>query len=213
MHTLPCPSCGAPLKFEVGLSFFATCEYCHTQSRRTDKGLEQLGVISEVMEDGSPLQLGATGQFEGSSFTLVGRLQYLYERGFWNEWYLAFADGTASWLGEAQGYYMMMQWSNESVSSQFSQLKPGKQLSLKLPQPSAFTVVDRKQARVVSGEGELPLPIREGYDAEVVDLNDSKGKCATIDFSESPPLVFVGRYCSFEELKWNGLRQIEGWLP
>ena len=51
-------------------SVSAVCTYCGTTVARSDKAgqeaLENLGQISALVEDGSPLCLGAKGQFEGS---------------------------------------------------------------------------------------------------------------------------------------------------
>ena len=34
---------------------------------------------------------------------------------------------------------------------------------------------------------------------------------ATIDYSETPPLVFIGEYMEFDDLHFSNLRQFDGW--
>ncbi|MFO1338380.1 MAG: DUF4178 domain-containing protein [Burkholderiaceae bacterium] len=73
----------------------------------------RIGVSAELFDDHSPLQLGARGKHQGVPFTLVGRLQYSYADGTWNEWHVLFdaspADGTprSAWLSEDNGAYVL----------------------------------------------------------------------------------------------------------
>jgi hypothetical protein len=43
------------------------------------------------------------------------------------------------------------------------------------------------------------------------DLRNSTGDFATIDYSDNPPLLFLGRAAEFEELHFKNLRLFEGW--
>ena len=63
----------------------------------------------------------------------------------------------------------------------------------------------------VSAAGELPFNITVGYDANVIDLASDGRRFATIDYSETPALVFVGERVEFDELGLKGLREFEGW--
>jgi hypothetical protein len=51
--------------------------------------------------------LGATGTRQGVAFTLVGRLQYGYAGGTWNEWHALFDNGSSGWLSEDNGAYVL----------------------------------------------------------------------------------------------------------
>ena len=55
---------------------------------------------------------------------------------------------------------------------------------------------------------------RRGHDhpRRSPDLGSEDGKFATLDYSEDPPLVFLGEYVDFDSLKMTGLREFEGWL-
>ena len=65
--TASCPSCGAPIEFKNTFSVAAVCEYCDTTVTRQDGGeaLKNLGKISNVVEDASPIMLGARGEAFG----------------------------------------------------------------------------------------------------------------------------------------------------
>jgi len=93
MQQVPCPSCGASIEFKSTSSVLAVCEFCRTTVLKDAGSVVNLGKMSEVLEDYSPLQIGTAGRFERRSFTLIGRLQLQYSDGFWNEWYVLFEHG------------------------------------------------------------------------------------------------------------------------
>ena len=63
--------------------------------------------MAALVEDRSPLQLGAEGSYRGVHFALIGRIQIKYSQGLWNEWYLLFDDMRTGWLSEAGGQYVL----------------------------------------------------------------------------------------------------------
>ena len=46
-------------------------------------------------------------RYQGAAFTLVGRLQYRYADGTWNEWHALFDNGRSGWLSEDNGRYVI----------------------------------------------------------------------------------------------------------
>jgi Domain of unknown function (DUF4178) len=88
-----CPSCGAPVEFRSAASASAVCSFCRSTLVRDGDALQRIGVSSELFDDHSPLQLGAAGTLQGLAFTIVGRLQYGYAAGTWNEWHALFDNG------------------------------------------------------------------------------------------------------------------------
>ena len=60
-------------------------------------------------------------------------------------------------------------------------------------------------------EGELPFQYWDKSDVVFVDLMSHSEKFATIDYSEDPPLLFLGESVEFEDLKLKNLRSFEGW--
>ena len=74
-YEAPCPGCSAPVPFQSAQSTHAVCAYCHSSVVRQADALARLGRIADEFTDYSPLKIGATGQWRGKAFTLVGRLQ------------------------------------------------------------------------------------------------------------------------------------------
>jgi hypothetical protein len=76
-----CPNCGAPVEFRSTASAGAICGFCRSTLVRDGEALRRIGSSAELFDDHSPLQLGVSGRYQGSAFTLVGRLQYGYTLG------------------------------------------------------------------------------------------------------------------------------------
>jgi len=70
---------------------------------------------------------------------------------------------------------------------------------------------DRRGAKVVGGEGELPFVVGGGYELTTVDLKTEDARAATLDYSESPPLIFEGRWVDFDDLQLAAPRTYDGW--
>src|ERR1044072_4191326 len=98
-----CPSCGAPVEFKSGLSIVVICQYCRSAVARTDRELKDLGKVAELVETGSPLDIGLRGKWKDVSFELTGRAQLGHEMGGqWDECDATFSNGSLSRLGHGQ---------------------------------------------------------------------------------------------------------------
>jgi hypothetical protein len=209
MLKIACPSCGAAVTFQSTFSILAVCEHCNSTLVRHDINVEDIGKMATLQADGSPLQLGTRGEYQGVSFSVVGRIQMRFDQGIWNEWHLTFNDGRSGWLGEAQGTYAVsFLKKTDAPLPEFETLKPGKKLELR---GKTYRIQNVESARCIAGQGELPFQIQGGYDAPVADLLGDNASFATIDYSEDQPLVFVGEYVDFDDFHFTNLREFDGW--
>ncbi len=201
--TASCPSCGAPVVFKSASSVFAVCEYCQSTLVRHDQALEDIGKMAALVEDRSPLQLSAEGSYKGVHFALIGRIQIKYSQGYWNEWHLLFDDMRTGWLSEAGGEYVLTfaQYVADRLP-EFAELKVGQRFVLA---SQMWTVSNIENAECVAGQGELPFKVGAGYPVAAVDLRNG-ANFATLDYSETPPLLFVGEPVDFRSLKMSNLR-------
>ncbi|MDR0564863.1 MAG: DUF4178 domain-containing protein [Azoarcus sp.] len=204
-----CPSCGAEVTFRSAVSVLAVCEYCQTTLLNRNGEIENLGKMAALVDDSSPLRLGSEGRWQSTHFTVIGRLQLKYERGFWNEWFLLFDDQRTGWLSEASGEYSLFFPKRATAPlPAFSTLKPGSSVVLESIRPSPhWTVTNIERAECVAGEGELPFKVGSGYPAPVADLRAGPNM-ATLDYSEgeNKPLLFIGETVDFARLGWANLR-------
>lgn len=191
-----CPSCGAPVEFKLGASIVVICEFCNSAVARTDRDVRNLGKVADLVDTQSPLAIGVEGRFDGKPFVLTGRAQIQHQAGgVWDEWYATFGDGRTGWLAEAQGRFYMtfpVPVSDPSLLPPVGTVRPG--LKGPLPgTPGTFAVSELGRARPIAAQGEIPYALVPGEEYMFADLSGDAGQFATIDYSESPPLLFGGR--------------------
>ena len=201
MSVANCPSCGAPVEFAIGSSAVVICTYCRSVVARTDRGVEAHGKVAALIDTGSPLRTGLAGKYRGKGFRITGRSQLRHQAGgVWDEWYAAFDDGRWGWLAEAQGrYYVTFKSAVEAPP------RDALGLGSVVPPVDNLVVAEIGHAELISAEGELPWRPEPGYSYEYADLTGADRRFATIDYSEEPPVVFVGHETALSAL---GLEEV-----
>ena len=165
-------------------------------------------MVADLPLDASPIQIGTEGIYANKAFSVVGRIIYEYQQGNWNEWHLIFSDGVSGWLSDAQLEYAV------------SFLHPsGNVLPQEAVQPGAtfdwdhtryqVTIVTRAHYKGV--EGELPFEYWDKTEAVFADLRSFDARFATVDYSQQPPVIYMGAAVDMEALKLVNLRSFEGW--
>ncbi|OON63953.1 hypothetical protein B0920_11595 [Massilia sp. KIM] len=207
MLSVSCPSCGAPVAFRSHASVMAVCEYCRATVHKDAGAVRQLGKLSEVLEDYSPIQIGTAGKVGARSFTVIGRIQLRYAAGMWNEWYLMYEDGGSGWLGDFSGQFTVTaQRPLPDKFPPFEMARVGAQFDLGF---GLAVVSDRREAQCVGGQGELPFDVGDGWSARVVDLRRGPS-FATLDYSDGDkPLLYTGVAVTLESMGCQLLRDDE----
>jgi hypothetical protein len=186
----------------------AVCSYCRATVLRDGATTANIGKLSEILEDFSPIQLGTAGVWKGKNFTVIGRLRLKYADGAWNEWNIEFKDGTLAWLSDASGQFVVTQL-NASVKPPvgIDQLPVGRNINVN---QQKYAVTDARTCVCIGGEGELPASANDGKEFTSVDLRSVGGNgFITFDYSDVPPSVYVGEACSRDELGLSNLRPDE----
>ena len=201
-----CPNCGAPVDFASAASASAVCSFCRSTLVRDGDALRRIGISAELFDDHSPLQLGVRGTRQGLAFTLVGRLQYGYDGGTWNEWHLLFDNARSAWLSEDNGAYVIaFDAPLPADAPALVGLRAGQRV---LADGRAWDVASVTQARLLAAQGELPRPPRLDGEFTVIDLRNSAGEVATLDASDAAQTGFsVGRTVALSELALSGLKE------
>jgi len=205
-----CPQCGAKIEFRWSGAVQATCDFCQSILIRTDMDIEKVGVVADLPLSPSPIQVNTEGIYQNKAFTVVGRIIYEHDAGLWNEWHLLFQDGTSGWLSDAQ-----LEWAitfqHELKMSQAEQYRVG--VGHRFSWNSIeYQVTARTYARYKGVEGQLPFAYWDKEQVEFIDLRTNGMEFATLDFSEQPCLLFLGKFVEFEELRLNNLKRFEGWF-
>ena len=197
-----CPNCGAEIVFRWSGAIQTTCPACRSILVRHDIDLQKVGTVGDVPASMSGIQLGTEGRFKTRPFVVVGRIIYTYELGHWNEWHIRFADDTSAWLSDAQAEYAVSSLVDTKIPPDADQLGEAVRFGTK-----EFTLMSITRASYAGVEGELPF---EYWDKTEVRFRDYRGdgdSFATVDETESPPLLFIGEYEAFEELRFKNLRE------
>lgn len=199
------------MDFASAASASAVCSFCRSTLLRDGEALRRIGVSAELFDDHSPLQLGTTGTLQGVRFTLVGRLQYRYADGTWNEWHALFEGsatqaGKSAWLSEDNGAYVLsVDQPALTDAPKEDELQPGER---RLVGGRAWSVASVQRASLIAGLGELPRLPRLSGDFTVADLRNEHGDVGTLDYAEpGAPQWSLGRAVALADLKLQGLRE------
>lgn len=205
VRTTKCPSCGAGVPLHTRAAVQAVCPYCRSTLVRTDLNWEDVGKMAALAEDLTPVRLGMRGEFRGTGFTVIGRLQKQHPDGVWNEWLLMLDNNQRAWLGEGSGLYY---WTEPTALIEplppFSSLQAGKQVRVN---NRPWLITDVEPAKCIACEGELPFRIPAGAEANAADAMAEDGTFATLDYGDYPPAFYTGRVVDLEELNLVGATQ------
>lgn len=208
-----CPSCGGIVEFKSGSTIVVVCQFCRSVVARTDRALEDLGKIAEIVQTESPLKIGLRGKYLNNGFELTGRAQYKHEAGgIWDEWYATFSNGWVGWLAEAQGRFYLTFYQPQPEGARipaYGELQVGSPVPLNLDSSTVFVVAEKGMATAVAAEGEIPYQLVPNETNYYADLSGGSGAFGTIDYGTNPPFVFVGKQVSLEEIGFGAARSAE----
>jgi hypothetical protein len=204
-----CPNCGAPVVFRWSSAVQTTCEYCKSILVRHDLNLAKVGEVADLPPDISPIQIGTEGVYRDTAFQVIGRIIYSHDVGAWNEWHLLYSNGSSGWLSDAQAEYAVSFLSQpQGPLPASNQVYRGLELT---QQGVVLSVTTLTEAHYEGVEGELPFPYWNKDKCWFADLRSRDGRFATIDYTENPPLLFLGEFVEFESLRLTNLKEFEGW--
>lgn len=194
-----CPSCGADLEEVNRFSHLVVCPYCATSIILDEKAARLSGKMALLPASTSPLFVGATGQFEGQPFQVLGRVRYGYANGYWDEWYVVLSDDTMVWISEDEGNYTLERLAdNVQTSVEYATVQPGGHLNLG---GEPFHVDEKDVAVCEGGEGQLPFVIVLGEKTPYLDLSTDKAFATVQWSSDGQCRIFRGRRLQFTELE------------
>jgi hypothetical protein len=207
-----CPSCGAPVQFRWSGAAQTVCPFCRSILVRDDLKLENVGIVADLPLDPSPISLWTEGQYRGKAFQVLGRIIYQWDGGSWNEWHLVFSDGSSGWLSDAQLQYAVSFRADGRGLPGMQAISVGGRVNLNNTEYVVSTIT---RAFYRGVEGELPFayhpdPSKPEPDT-FADLRTPGRAFGTIDYTEDPPLLFLGAWVDFAELQLKNLKQFEGW--
>ena len=165
MAEMNCTTCGAPLKIENQFVRSVTCEFCGSAYIVSGgDGLNAAGKTASLADYPSRLSVGDQGEIQGRTFTVLGRVRYTYDEGFWDEWQIEWHDGAPpDWLEEDEGYWTL--YKRERVRGPIpspEEISGGN--SYTINNKSVF-ISEERTARVMGSEGQFSsvLPLQGDF--------------------------------------------------
>jgi hypothetical protein len=199
------------VEFRSAQSTHAVCGYCQSTVARNGDVLSRIGKMAELFDDHSPLQLQASGTWNGKAFTLVGRLQYKSAEGSWTEWHALLLDGTTAYLSEDNGAYVFT--TTTPVQRDMPAAERFRVGATTAINGVSFSVASNAQVALISAQGELPRLPALGASFAMVELRSQAGTATSggaevlsVDYSTQPPTVSMGKSVLLDDLKLSGLR-------
>ncbi len=185
----------------------AICPSCRAAVARRGADVETIGIVAELVPTSSPFRVGmaSRGTKYVKPFRIVGRNQLSTGAGTWDEWYVAFSDGTWGWLAEAQGGFWILKPVESPRAPAWNELRPGERLDF--GGYGVFTAIEVSEATYSSAEGELPFAARPGAVFRYADLSSADGGLATLDYGTGAVLdaFYVGKRVELADLGIEGL--------
>ncbi|GAB4508721.1 MAG: hypothetical protein OHK0046_02030 [Anaerolineae bacterium] len=167
MQNMTCSSCGAPLQIENQFVRSVTCQFCGAAYVISgDATLDPTGKTTSLANYPSRVSVGTRGTIRGRGFTILGRIRYTYDEGYWDEWQIAWDDDAPpDWLEEDEGYWTV--YKKERVRAEvlsYDGIRVGQ--TVKINNRNVF-ITEKRQARVLGSEGQfaavMPLQGDFGY--------------------------------------------------
>ena len=198
---LSCPSCGAGLDLNNPGIVTLVCEYCGNAVYWDAEKVKNAGIQSILPEGFSRLYRGATGKLKNRRFLVTGRVRYSFGKGFWDEWFLEFGDGTIGWLTEDNHEFALEKRSTVKHLAPLDQLSPGVRLTI---QDIPFVIEEVGQAECLGMEGDLPIAAQSGEKYTFADASSPDGKYSLgLEFDADPPAIYLGQWLKYEDIQMD----------
>lgn len=162
---LDCETCGAPIKIENQFVRSVSCEFCGASYLISgSEGLQARGQGIKLADYPSRLSVGQGGTIRGRNFTVLGRVRYGYDEGFWEEWQIEWSDGQPpAWLEEDEGYWTL--YKRERVRGavpSHDEISVGSTVNINNMQ---VFITEKRSGKMVGQEGQFAavMPVRGGF--------------------------------------------------
>ena len=204
-----CSGCSREYNFRAVHSAQLVCRNCQQlilKSKATAPGK----TVSTPREDMSVLRVGATGKEEKGIFEVIGRVQYFYEQGYRNLWYLLYQNGDSGWLGDWEGGYSLL--THHKAQHDFGLLsgKPGKEIKAF---GARFELRRISKHMITCLEGELPEIALQQEKFMAIELgNDQEQVILAHAYTHKNLEAFAGTFEYFKDLSFNQLRPHNEWV-
>lgn len=200
MAVLNCPNCGGSIDGVTPLIRSIDCEYCGSWLRLSNQVWQAQPGQETPLNAPSYLRVGMYGTvFDGSAYTVRGRIRFSYDGGTWDEWWIESSHGDDFWLEEDDGAYYSHQPSQDIELSD-RQVKVGQ--TLPLPDGINLMITEKCLARIIGREGVLPVDLDVSSPVLCVD-GVANGREYSIEVQNGAASISQSEEFDFRSIEWE----------
>jgi predicted RNA-binding Zn-ribbon protein involved in translation (DUF1610 family) len=196
-----CSSCGAELPLESQRVAVVVCPHCDNTLLVSEDQVKNIGQKAVLSEPDSCLSVGWKAKCLGRELATHGRVQYKYNGGFWDEWWVHFeGDEPTSefWISQDEGRYMLEEAIEPGFIPAFQEMRPGDKVSIA---GQSYVIEEKRSAELVGYQGYLPFFVPADKKINYCDLSLGDEKATITYYPDGSIKVFKGRYLDFHELE------------
>lgn len=198
-NTINCPSCGGDVPIATQASCVAGCPYCGNMLVVNQDAIRALGKMSLLAETPSCLAVGWSALCREREIRVLGRIQYRYRAGLWDEWWVQFVDDESyAWISQDEDEYTLEIPLPDLKPPNYESIAPGQHFKIA---GHKVWVEEKDQATMVGVQGELPLGATPAGTMRYVDLTDNRIKLTLEYFDDGTSLAFQGKYLKRKDLQ------------
>ena len=180
------------------------CAYCKTSLFLEDEAVKSAGEKSVITDIPSIFSLGKRYSYKGDVFETLGRIQFDYGGGYWDEWWVIDDKGRGFWISMDEGDVAIEKAVKINTPADYDRLPDCDSLEIgqKIRLPYAFvTISEIGSAECAALEGKLPEVISPGERHEYAHGSGKKGELLTLECCEGKKTVYEGRWVDPFEIK------------
>ncbi|REK20133.1 MAG: DUF4178 domain-containing protein [Planctomycetota bacterium] len=187
-----CPSCGGDVGVTSPASRVASCPYCNSTLIVNADAVRALGKMALLAETPSCLAVGWPATCQDREILVLGRLQYRYDAGLWDEWWVQYADdGSFAWISQDEAEYTLERPLKQGLAvPDFDSVQPGDVVEFG---GRKLLVEEKNEAEMVGLQGEIPLDAGPGKPMRYLDLSDKQVHATIEYFNDGSTLAFQGK--------------------
>lgn len=194
-----CPVCGAPAPDQLQFAKLLVCSSCKTSLFLEDNAVKHAGVKSVVIDQPSIFSVGQTYRYRSWEFYTLGRIQFDYGGGYWDEWWVKNQNGKGMWVSVDEGDIAIESpMTVKNPIPECESLEVGQSIDLDGLQ---LLVTEKNNCECIALEGQLPEVIFPGDEHQYVHLSASKGVLYTIECFGEESLLFKGSWIDPFDIK------------
>ena len=187
-----CPSCAGDVPVATKAARVAACPYCGNTLIVNRIAVELLGKMSLLTQTPSCLAVGWRARCLDREIVALGRIQYRYHSGLWDEWWIRFLDdGSTAWISQDEGEYMLERPLGKITPPDWNKVQPGDKFRVG---KFRLWIEEKDEATMAGMEGELPIEARPEQPMRYLELTDNRIKLTIEYFADGSFLAFQGRY-------------------